>query len=137
MERKLKHLEFIQSIITRLSQNSFIIKGWALALVSAILAYLATEEVSKRLCFVSLIPVIVFWVLDGYFLWQENLFKALYNKVASKEESQIDFLMNTTSFRSWKRSWLSAIFSPTLIIFYLSMVGSFLILIFLILFPSI
>ena len=37
-EDKLKHLEFIQNIITRMNTNSFLIKGWAVTIASAILA---------------------------------------------------------------------------------------------------
>ena len=38
---KIKHLEFIQSTITRMNQNSFQIKGWMITLVSALLAHYA------------------------------------------------------------------------------------------------
>ena len=33
-ENKLKHLEFIQNIITRMNSNSFVIKGWSITLVT-------------------------------------------------------------------------------------------------------
>ena len=36
-DKILKHLEFIQNTINRMSTNSFIIKGWAIALVGIIL----------------------------------------------------------------------------------------------------
>ena len=35
---KLKHLEFIQGIITRMANNSFMLKGWAVTLVAGIFA---------------------------------------------------------------------------------------------------
>ena len=38
MEMKLKHLEFIQGIITRMANNSFMLKGWAVTLVAGIFA---------------------------------------------------------------------------------------------------
>ena len=44
MENKIKHLEFIQSTITRMNQNSFQIKGWMITLVSALLALYASSE---------------------------------------------------------------------------------------------
>ena len=43
MENKIKHLEFIQSTITRMNQNSFQIKGWMITLVSALLALYASS----------------------------------------------------------------------------------------------
>ena len=41
MEQKMKHLEFIQNVITRMNSNSFLIKGWAITLVSALFALAA------------------------------------------------------------------------------------------------
>ncbi len=33
-----KHLEFLQAVITRMAGNSFLIKGWSVTLVAALLA---------------------------------------------------------------------------------------------------
>ena len=78
MDRKIKHLEFIQSVINRLATDSFRMKGWCVVLVAALFILLARQG---RVKFVALIPVIVFWGLDGYFLWQERLYRALYDHV--------------------------------------------------------
>ena len=43
-EEKIKYLEFIQNIVTRMNQNSFMIKGWTVAIVSALLALYADKE---------------------------------------------------------------------------------------------
>ena len=114
MEAKLKHLELIQGVINRLATNSFRIKGWAVVLVSALLVLLARKE-SIGFVYVGFVPVLVFWGLDGYFLWQERLFRDLYDYVRELEEADIDFSMDIGSF---KRTWLSATFSTTLIPFY-------------------
>lgn len=64
---KIKHLEFIQSTITRMNQNSFKIKGWMITLVSALLAlYASSEKVVYIL--IAIVPTIVFWFLDAYYL---------------------------------------------------------------------
>ena len=84
MEAKLKHLELIQGVINRLATNSFRIKGWAVVLVSAVLVLLARKE-SIGFVYVGFVPVLVFWGLDGYFLWQERLFRDLYDHVRSLE----------------------------------------------------
>ena len=63
--------------------------------------------------------MLIFWGLDGYFLWQERLFRALYNHVRAKDAADIDFSMDVNTFRTgWIRSWLGATFSRTLISFY-------------------
>ena len=44
MDRKLKHLDFIQGVINRLSTNSFLLKGWSVVLVSALFALTASNS---------------------------------------------------------------------------------------------
>jgi hypothetical protein len=44
-KEKIKHLEFIQNVITRMNKNSFQLKGWTVTIVSAILAiYVSTKN---------------------------------------------------------------------------------------------
>ena len=78
--RKEAHLAMIQGVVTRLGQNSFLLKGWSVLLVSALLA-LGAASSEKVILVVAFLPVLAFWGLDGYFLWQERLFRALYDHV--------------------------------------------------------
>ena len=117
MEKKLKHLEFIQGVVNRLAGNSFLVKGWPVTLVAALFALAAGEGAGSRLALVALLPVLVFWLLDGYFLWQERLFRALYNEVADRSEDAIDFKMNLLPHLA-KHTWAAAAFSKTLNIFH-------------------
>ena len=79
-EEKIKYLEFIQNIVTRMNQNSFMIKGWTVAIVSALLAIYANKE-NKLFILISIFPVLIFMFLDSYYLWQKRKFRHLYNKV--------------------------------------------------------
>ena len=117
MEAKLKHLEFIQGVINRLATDSFRMKGWAVVLLSALLVLLAREG-RIEIAYIGFVPVLVFWGLDGYFLWQERLFRDLYDHVRVLDESEIDFAMDTSMF---KRTWRGATFSITLIPFYIAL----------------
>ena len=119
MDAKLKHLEFIQSVINRMGANSFRLKGWAVVLVSALMILVARED-SGEAAFVGLVPVVVFWWLDAYFLHQERLFRALYDRVRMLEDEQIDFSMDTKLLKGPKLTLASALFSKTLLIFYLA-----------------
>ena len=75
-EAKKQHLEFIQSVITRMNTNSFQIKGMAVAIVSALLAvYAATNNAA--FIFLSIVPTILFWLLDSYCLQQERKFRGV------------------------------------------------------------
>ncbi len=116
-ENKRKHLEFIQSVITRMNTNSFLIKGWAITLVSALFA-LAAKDANGNYVLVSYIVIPVFWVLDGFFISRERQFRDLYEVVAAKDESAIDFSMDTSNFNKGDRTWLAGIFSQTLIPLY-------------------
>ena len=118
MEQKHKHLEFIQGVVNRLATDSFRVKGWSVVLISALFVLLTKEE-RVGLALIGLVPVFFFWGLDGYFLWQEHLFRVLYDHVRVQEESAIDFSMDVSALRTgWKRTWFGAILSTTLILFY-------------------
>lgn len=118
IDRKIKHLEFIQGVINRLASDSFRMKGWCVVLVAALFILLAREGRIEFIA-VALVPVIAFWGLDGYFLWQERLYRALYDHVRTLEEDQIDFSMDPGPFRTDRpRTWPSATFSRTLSVFY-------------------
>lgn len=117
MSNRQKHLEFIQGVVNRLATASFRLKGWAVVLASAL--FVLTKEGLGGLAPVALIPVLIFWGLDGYFLWQGRLFRALYDHVRVLEEGSIDFSMNVSAFRKgWKQTWIGAVLSITLILFH-------------------
>jgi hypothetical protein len=118
---KLKHLEMIQAVVSRMANNSFLIKGWCVTLVAAIIA-LASNDDDKRFIAVAFYPVLMFWLLDGYFLYQERLFRNLYDAVRVKSEEAIDFSMdvnavNTSAGRNTE-TWPGALWSRTLLLFY-------------------
>lgn len=119
---KQEHLKLIQGVITRMANNSFLIKGWCVTLVSAILA-LAAREPNKMFIAVALFPVIMFWTLDGYFLYQERLFRKVYDSVRGKTGDESDFSMDTKLYQT-DLTWSGAVFSSTLKLFYIFMLIS-------------
>ncbi|VVB51174.1 Uncharacterised protein [uncultured archaeon] len=130
MEQKIKHLEFIQNVITRMAANSFLIKGWCITLVSALFA-LAAKDANVKYIIIAYIPVSVFWILDGYYLFQERLFRELYNRIRLTNENLIDFSMDTRAYRGGINTWVSSIISTTLCIFYISLILTMLIIMYL------
>lgn len=121
-EHKLKHLDFIQLTITRMAANSFLLKAWAVTLVAALFA-LAAKDSDQWFVYVAYLPVVAFWMLDGFYLHQERLYRALYDKVRATAEAEIDFDMSTAGLGTSTNSWISAIFSRTLVIFYGATIG--------------
>ncbi len=121
MENKRKHLEFIQNVINRMARNSFLLKGWCITIVAALIA-LAAKENNSNFLVVTIIPIFMFWILDGYFLYQERLYRALYDEVRVKKEDQINYSMNTMEFAGNRNTWFRSVFSKTLNILYVSLI---------------
>lgn len=117
MEKKLKHLEMIQNVITRLANNSFSLKGWTVIFTAAVLGFAIKESNSNYIPLV-LLPIFAFWGLDGYYLRQEKLFRALYGKVRKLDEQDINFEMDTSSVKNEVDSWRSTCVSGTILGFY-------------------
>ena len=112
----MKEIETIQSIINRMSSNSFFIKGWTITLVVANLLL----KGSKEQVGIAFIPLLVFWFLDAYFLWQERLYRQLYNWVITNRLNTEDHLfdMNAYRFKDDVSSRFKIMFSITLLWFY-------------------
>ena len=115
MESKLKHLEMIQAVINRMAQNSFLLKGWSVTLTAALFV-LAANDARPQFILVALFPALMFWGLDGYFLWQERLFGALYDRV--RVADLVDYSMDTRPCLSSTAGWWTTTFSVTLLAFH-------------------
>jgi len=117
MDKKIKHLEMLQGIINRMAKNSFLLKEWTVILVSAMFV-LVIDGLDPSLMWLAFFPAATFWSLDGYYLWQERLFRKLYDRVRVLDESDIDFSMNTLPVMKEVNRWLRVTFSKTLFAFY-------------------
>jgi hypothetical protein len=129
---KIKHLEFIQGVITRMNNNSFQMKGWTVAIISAILAVYASTK-NHHFVLVAIFPALVFWFLDTYYLTQERKFRGLYNDVAggSEHPKQIKlFAMRPDLYNGGKYSFWNVFRSGTIITLYLPVVAILLIIYF-------
>lgn len=93
-DQHVKHLEMIQSVVARLGSNAFLIKGWAITVAGALVAF-AVDRDQWELAATSLVPTMLFWILDTSFLRNERLFRHLFARVANGQESP--FFMGATS----------------------------------------
>lgn len=121
MDRKLKHLEFVQGVVNRLSTNSFLLKGWSVVIISALFA-LSAKDADVRFARLAFIPAFVFWGLDAYFLAVERNYRKLYDRVRMTEPEKIDFAMSIDVQRGWW-DWVRAFFSKTLVLFHFAVVA--------------
>jgi hypothetical protein len=97
-ESWVSYLGFVQNVITRMAQNSYLLKGWTVTLVAAIFA-LSLSLDSTFIITIALLPTIVFSVLDAYYLRQERLFRKLYDDVRRNPQGVEAFSMNTSSYQ--------------------------------------
>ena len=119
-EKVVKHLEMIQAVINRLGRNSFFLKSWSLlTILPAVIVLITKQELQNPGGVLGfLIPILGFWILDGYFLWQERLFRKVYDEI--RQQTDTDFKMDVGKHKDKpKCNRGSAIFSQTLVIFYL------------------
>lgn len=117
---KLKHLEFIQAAIARMANHSFLFKGWAVTIATALAAFAAIDS-RKALLAIALITTALFWGLDGYYLWLERGFVKLHEKVARTPNLNIDFKMKVDKSKR-VRGWLGTLFRWHLLLFYGSII---------------
>lgn len=116
-ETKIKHLEFIQNVITRMASNSFLLKGWSATLVSATFA-LAAKDANQAFAIIAYIPITTFWILDGYFLSQEKQYRDLFAAIATKNENDIDLSMDASEYNKGENTWGSSCFSKTIRLYH-------------------
>jgi hypothetical protein len=117
VEKKLKHLDFLQLVITRMNVNSFLLKGWSVTLVAALFAF-ATKEANSKFVIITFVSTMVFWFLDGYYLSQERQYRSLYDEIRKKDENDIDFDMNARLYNSGRNTWFRSLFADVLLYFY-------------------
>ena len=124
-DHTVEHVKLISQVIERMGRNSFQIKTWTVILVAAIFAF-AASQVDYRYYLVGLLPSLVFWGLDGYYLWQERYFRALYDAVRRGEHDVQRyglFSMNTRPYASEVSWWGRICVSRTILWFYLPLVA--------------
>lgn len=118
-----KEIDLIQGIINRMAHNSFLLKGWTITIIVAVLALSKDTLVTNDLTYFSiilLIPLVVFWYLDAFFLHKERCYIKLYDWVIENRSKTTEFQYNL-NYRRFEKD-VDSIFkimrSDTLLTFY-------------------
>lgn len=121
IEKNEKHLEFLQNNITRMNQCSFQMKGWAITIVSALIAlYVSTVSENctgnTMYIFVAIAPTVLFWFLDAFYLSKEHKLIGIYNDVAGitpegKRKELKEFEIPVNEYKGWTYSMWKALLS--------------------------
>jgi hypothetical protein len=93
-DRRIKHMEMIQAVISRLGNDSFLIKGWAVTVAAAFLGFAVTQD-KWQLALASIGPTLLFWFLDSTYLRNERLFRDLFNRVRKDDKVELFFMSAT------------------------------------------
>ena len=99
-----------------MSNHGFLLKGWMITIVAGLVALSVTES-KPALALVGMLAAAFMWCLDGYFLWREKHFIALYNRV--RDASEIDFNMAPNSVKGDCKRYREVMLQPALWPFYL------------------
>lgn len=129
-DQKIKHLEIIQGVITRMAGNSFLIKGWSVTIATALFA-LAAKDANARFAILALFPTLVLWGLDAYYLRQERIFRKLYDNIRSLSDEEWStgwFSLDTANCQKDVDCWSLTLWSPTIVAIH----GSILLLVFIV-----
>ena len=105
------HLELLQGVISRMAGCQFLLKGWSITVVSALLA-VSIQQTSPLLAAIAVVPTLMFWGLDAYYLRLERLFRALYRAVRLGQTGagqavdgySMDFGCVADEVDSWRRT---------------------------------
>ena len=126
-DQRVKHLELVAEVITRLAQNSFAVRGWSVTLVSVLFALIAAKDAPPVAALITLLPAGVFWGLDAYYLRQERLFRKLYQTAADTlagGTAQVRvFSMDVTPYATGTPSWAATLVSRTVVPIPIVLVG--------------
>jgi len=120
MNKKIAHLGFVQTIISRMATNSFLLKGWSVTLVAAIFA-LSSKDSDKRYVIIAYLPIIVFWIYDAFFFQKEKLYRKLYKKISVGEVNSDEFTLDLSDSDINADNIISLMFSKAILFFYFSL----------------
>ncbi len=115
---RLKHLELIQAVVTRVAGNSFLLRGWSVTLVGALLA-VSAKETQVLFAALTVFPTVAFAILDVYYLRQERMFRGLYDKVRHASEADLSADPYTLSTKGIRCPVLEAVIRPVILIAHL------------------
>jgi hypothetical protein len=117
-----KHLDYLQNIITRMNTNSFQLKGLAITLLSAFAAIFAANQKIIFLL-IPILPTLLFWFLDSYYLQMERKFRGIYNDVAgiTKEKKIKLYAMPYKEYKGNGYSYIECFLNITIFPLYFVM----------------
>jgi len=121
-ESHIRHLEMIQAVVSRLANNSFLIKGWSVTLTTALFGFAVSSD-QWLLSLVGVVVSFMLWMLDAYYLQKEKAYRKLYDEIRLESASKSLFTMDYSIAGAGAQPPIFAVvWTFTLKIFYGSLV---------------
>lgn len=92
------YISLLQENINRMASNSTNCKTWMITIVCAIFALQFANEAILPYLWITLIPTILFCLLDAYYLGQEKRFRDTESHFVKKVKSGLDYSDDLYSF---------------------------------------
>jgi hypothetical protein len=113
-----KRLDHLHAIIQRLATNSFTVKGWAVTVASGFLGF-SVKDAKPAIAFVGLVPIIIFWIIDAYYLAGERHFRDRYNEVLKNASLGAEPIVRHAVHRA---DLFDALQTPVVVVLYLTLI---------------
>lgn len=84
------YISLLQENITRMASNCTSCKNWLITIVSALFALQLVSSDLKPYLWISIVPTVLFWLLDAYYLGQEKRFRNIESEFVKKLKSGED-----------------------------------------------
>jgi len=125
LKKIIAYLQLLQEPISRMSSTSAIYKGFSAAILAGF-ASASFSDISLWAMIIGMVPLIVFLALDIYYLQFERKLKYRYKQVVNDEYEQC-FLINTklskNELSKAKAYWYQCLFSSSILLFYVPVIG--------------
>ncbi len=115
-EFMIREIAIVERIIGRLDSKSFLIKGWTIGLVVAVLLLHGASHSGV----LALVAILGFWVYDAYHVWQVRLYTKLHRWISENrlEVSEHLFDMSVHTFKDDVQSMARTMFCGKVVWFY-------------------
>ena len=117
----LEHLKVLQTIIDRMNRCSFECKKWSIGLVAGLLV--AAAGTKPWVGWYSVVPILVFWWLDAYYLRTERAFRRIFDAARDGyvfvKKQKVAFVVNPFEMPlptglQYVDSFVATLFAPTI-----------------------
>ncbi|MFG2969884.1 hypothetical protein ACGFZS_42090 [Streptomyces sp. NPDC048288] len=120
---RIKHLEFIQATISRLGNNCFVIRGWAVTATGVLLA-VAIQGKEWRVAAMVLLIGLGFLILDSSYLRRERMYRQLYNDAIQRDVQIVPIFSMDTQRYALRVKWKDSFLSGTILMIHLPLIST-------------